>query len=252
MNLTARTRLATCVTIALGCLVAAGATEAHYRVDPHRWFFQGQTFNKKTDGNAVDPVTIIFYTGGPASLDSVGDHLKDDWSSNPFKKMSEHGIDDLGCEAGHQYMRWNNYYDPNKANTGYQNVVADKNDRSYSDAFNGTGCYSQYHIRLWDAHEHAEFTLGGRENEWAVGSIHHETRNPFKHHVDMAFDTAASKLRTHLNEHCSRQKWRILPGSAGKRQSSKHTDGYLTIISMQHTPGHGGPASCPGETHVTE
>lgn len=232
------------IAVATMLSIAVPTALAHYRVDWQNWYFGGFT-HKSTAGTKAsrsDPVNVIFFGSGQASLSAVRDHLFNDWDHHWYRP--DKAMNDWGCLVTYSYFIAHPQYMVFK---GLNDVAAGQPSVWWDEFDTTTGtnsnCTTQYHMRLWDDYEHDQQTVNHTRNTWVVGNIHHDkfVGGTKWHALDQSWEQPAFTLVSKLAEHCSYYKWRRLAGTKGVFQDH-WSDGYVTIILMKHVSD---PGPCP-------
>jgi hypothetical protein len=234
----ASVRLAITAVLLSTVLLSASGASAHLRESWNRWYFGGSTHVIK-DGQfkPFNPVTVIFFRGGTASLATVTQHLDDDWRNYYWQTdMDDHDCAMSGTQHYIPFRALNDLIPGNPA------PWWDAQDEAWStDYF----CDTQYHMRGWDDYEHWAQTYGHTSrDQWVIANIHHEYRRWIvggRHIVDESWDASAKRLRDRMEEHCSYLNWRWLPGS-WRPKDGLASNGYITLIMMRHVSA---PGPCP-------
>jgi hypothetical protein len=192
-----------------------------YRPTSHGkdWYFYGSTFTDDDDRDRKDPVNIIFKGGeGLHNADDIAldiDAIWDDHWGNMKRRFCR---DD-------QRMVWRDLHGHN---------ITDRTDQHQ---MTNCGPGSQYHIRIWDDHEHAKITEHGSLGQWSVGGVHYETfglKFPccFHHKITRDWDAVRSQAVSALHDFCSYRRWRYHAG-ADRTYQGYTNSGYIARISRR-------------------
>lgn len=221
-------------------LLVAGAgflpgASAHLFEAPKKPYFDGSTWS---NGNRVDPVTIVFQGNGSYySKGVVEAHLRYSYG------LAGMNFADWDCNTATQRMIW---FDRNPTPKGGNS----KSDAQDLDMSTSTVCGDQIHTRMWDDYEHTTQFPGHASDTFYMGSVHREERvcegdiggnvgvMECGHSRRGTFEKEAHQmalLSARTSRYwCTDLKWKQVPGSQGPQGTRDYSDGYLTKVT--YTP----------------